>query len=411
MPNTQKQFSKLLITGLIGVGVLGIFLFFRGGENKKLVNETQVRNSGSPGIIVINNQGGVMEGHTPRGFQGMGTGLFAGDNLNPGFPNNDGVQFFLTFDLGSIPSGASVKTRTGFKITSATLSSKNVRTQGTPFKDLGALNAEVVQYNAFSSALWNQPSNGPACTLIMSSDGSVACDVTDAIQQALDNGLRSAQFRIRFEKAGDGDGSPDLTLFYNTDSNKNEPGIFQLEVAVESASAQIENAGQTVYDDIHVPIVPHLVKNSGRVSSVRSADSMVELFQKSQTIWRQARIIFDVKIEEAEFDSSVQKAVEQQNFDNLYAIIPKDDHTLHVFFVQALGGPNGIAIAPSLALIADSTTVNDFRATAHEIGHLLGLSHTDESQKRLLFRGTNGTELTPEEIGLARRGVKIFTPS
>lgn len=35
----------------------------------------------------------------------MGTGLFAGDNLNPGFPNGDGVQIFLTFDLRGLPEG------------------------------------------------------------------------------------------------------------------------------------------------------------------------------------------------------------------------------------------------------------------------------------------------------------------
>ncbi len=32
--------------------------------------------------LQIQNQGGSMEGHTPRGFAGSGTGLFAGDNLN-----------------------------------------------------------------------------------------------------------------------------------------------------------------------------------------------------------------------------------------------------------------------------------------------------------------------------------------
>lgn len=32
--------------------------------------------------IVVANHGGSFEGHTPRGFPGSGTGLFAGDNLN-----------------------------------------------------------------------------------------------------------------------------------------------------------------------------------------------------------------------------------------------------------------------------------------------------------------------------------------
>ena len=48
---------------------------------------------------VIPNEGGANEGHTPTAFGGMGTGLFAGDNLNPSFPEGVGVQLYLTFAL------------------------------------------------------------------------------------------------------------------------------------------------------------------------------------------------------------------------------------------------------------------------------------------------------------------------
>lgn len=401
MQNAQKQFFKSFIIVLIGIGALGVFLFFRGGGNKKPFSETQIPINSTSGVIVINNQGGTMEGHTPRGFQGMGTGLFAGDNLNPGFPNNDGVQFFLTFDLGSIPSGASVTTRTGFKIVSATLRSKNLHLQGSPFKDLGELKAEMVRYDTFSSALWNRPSDGPGCTFTVSPDGSVACTVTDTVRRALDNKLRLAQFRVRFEKAGDGDENPDLALFYNNDSNKNEPGIFQLEVALVNMPADVNS-------DIHIPVVLHIIKNSGKVSTARNKNDILALFQKSQTIWNQAHIILDAAFEENILNDDVQKSVNQQDFRKLYAAIPINDRALHIVFVQTLGGANGIAVAPSLALVADNTTVNDFRATAHEIGHLLGLSHTDESRGRLLFRGVNGTELTPEEINLARAKASIL---
>ena len=58
------------------------------------IDQTSIRK-----VILLQNQGGSMEGHTPRGFRGMGTGLFAGDNLNQRFPDGDGVQLFLTFDL------------------------------------------------------------------------------------------------------------------------------------------------------------------------------------------------------------------------------------------------------------------------------------------------------------------------
>ena len=61
---------------------------------------TTVPSTGDASLpLVVTNQGGSLEGHTPRGFAGTGTGLFAGDNLNPAFPEGDGVQFLLTFEL------------------------------------------------------------------------------------------------------------------------------------------------------------------------------------------------------------------------------------------------------------------------------------------------------------------------
>ena len=53
------------------------------------------------------------------------------------------------------------------------------------------------------------------------------------------------------------------------------------------------------------------------------------------------------------------------------------------------------------ALVSDYTTVNDFRATSHEIGHIFGLRHVNPSN-RLLARGKNGELLSQEEISIAR---------
>ena len=54
----------------------------------------------------------------------MGTGLFAGDNLNQRFPDGGGVQIFLTFDLIAliaVPAG---------KVISAVLRSERVSMRG-----------------------------------------------------------------------------------------------------------------------------------------------------------------------------------------------------------------------------------------------------------------------------------------
>lgn len=175
--------------------------------------------------VVLGNQGGAMEGHTPRGFQGMGTGLFVGDNLNPGFPDGDGVHLFVTFDLSEVPTG---------EVLSAVLRSDNAHVQGTPFLDLGAVNAEEFRYDRFSSALWNLPplTDGASCVFATRDDGPFICDIASAVQRSLDDSYPYAQFRLRFDRAGDGDGSPDMVLFFIANSNANQPNIFELEVTI-----------------------------------------------------------------------------------------------------------------------------------------------------------------------------------
>ena len=169
--------------------------------------------------VVLNNQGGALEGHTPRGFAGMGTGLFVGDNLNPGFPDGDGVQIYLTFEASNPMSSVS----------SATLSSRFLNVRGTPFDDLGTLWAEAVTYDTFGPGLFDlSPVGAPvAC---VRTDAGIDCDVTDVVRGAADFDEARIQFRLRFDLAGDDDGSQDLAMFFRSDSNTNEPGLFTLTI-------------------------------------------------------------------------------------------------------------------------------------------------------------------------------------
>ncbi|MCH7714217.1 MAG: hypothetical protein IIC99_11405 [Chloroflexi bacterium] len=170
-----------------------------------------------------------MEGHTPRGFRGMGAGLFAGDNLNPRFPNGDGVQLFLTFDLSAVPSG---------KVVSALLRSENASVRGMPLKDLGPLRAEEIRYSEFSPALWDlEPvADADVCEFATSSEGPFRCDLADAVQGSLNDSYPFVQFRLLLDRAGNNDGSPDLVSFFITGSNTNQPGIFELEVTIEQGN-------------------------------------------------------------------------------------------------------------------------------------------------------------------------------
>jgi hypothetical protein len=159
----------------------------------------------------------------------MGTGLFAGDNLNPRFPDGDGVQIFLTFDLSAVPAG---------KVVSAVLRSDRASVRGTPFKDLGALRAEEIRYSKFSSALWDLEAydGGADCEFATSPSGPFQCDLAETVQMSLNDSYPLAQFRLLLDRAGDSDGIPDMVSFFVTNSNTNQPGIFELEVTVEPAT-------------------------------------------------------------------------------------------------------------------------------------------------------------------------------
>jgi len=174
----------------------------------------------SPGPISIPNNGGAIEGHTPRGFAGSGTGLFLGDNLNPGFPDGDGLQLFLTFDIpnGSPAPGAAV------------VRSELMSVSGSPFEDLGELSIEPVEYETFGPPLFDLEAVGPATPCRRTGDTALECDVTTMVNGALEAGATRLQFRMKFETPGDNDGAQDLVFFFRTDSNTNEPGIFTLDL-------------------------------------------------------------------------------------------------------------------------------------------------------------------------------------
>ncbi len=168
-----------------------------------------------------------MDGHTPRGFQGQGTGLFAGDNINPNFPEGDGVQIFTTLATpDELVDG-------DWMVMSATLSIPDYSTNGSPFDDLGALHADEIRFDEFSSALWDADleADGASCVLGDADGDELECDVTEAVQNSSDDGYEYVQFRIRFDDAGDSDGSSDLLVLNPADSNTPEPGLLELHVS------------------------------------------------------------------------------------------------------------------------------------------------------------------------------------
>lgn len=182
---------------------------------------TSSSSAGAPSgdALVVENQGGSLEGHTPRGFAGMGTGLFVGDNLNAGFPDGDGVQLFVTFELPDGLEGTEI----------VRLRSDSLDVSGDPFGDLGELSVAPVTYSEFGPHLFDLEPDAEAVACGRIGDSSIECDVTGAVAGSVAAGDTRVQFRLRFDRAGDSDGAADLAMFNRGDSNTNEAGIFTLE--------------------------------------------------------------------------------------------------------------------------------------------------------------------------------------
>ena len=86
-----------------------------------------------------------------------------------------------------------------------------------------------------------------------------------------------------------------------------------------------------------------------------------------------------------------------------------DLESINVLLVGNLGGINGVSFGGlNTVAVADYTTVFDFRALAHEVGHSLGLSHVSKSSGQLMYQGANGFNISIEEIETARVGTERF---
>jgi len=161
--------------------------------------------------------------------------------------------------------------------------------------------------------------------------------------------------------------------------------------------------------EVLVPLSLFILRNDEDNGSERTKENVKVLVQKASQIWQQANIelgiqgIYEVKRSDEEIalllDSS-HKFVE--------GIAEFDPFSVNVFLVARLRGINGIAFGGlSSVAVADYTSVYDFRALAHEIGHILGLDHV-ENPVLLMYQGANGFELSLEEVLRAREGASRF---
>lgn len=161
---------------------------------------------------------------------------------------------------------------------------------------------------------------------------------------------------------------------------------------------------------ITIPISVYIVDDeNGRLSSSRDIEGLMAVYEKVNTIWAQANIAIEIAhIQRLTLPTVHVQSIWHGDFRPFFLGIDYDfplpeTSLINAFYAQQIGGPNGIVpFRMTLFFVNDEPSVHHERVTSHEIGHILGLHHTQADRGRLMFSGTNGTLLTPEEITVAR---------
>ena len=160
---------------------------------------------------------------------------------------------------------------------------------------------------------------------------------------------------------------------------------------------------------LSIPIDIYIIKYDDKsLSSARDKENINEVFNNVNAIWTQANINVDIKKVE---DITVNDASYYYDLNSLLSyMVNSGNHNqsrINAYYAKTLHGSNGIAFPGNVIMVADRTSVYDFRATSHEIGHILGLKHVGPIN-RLMARGVNGFELIEQEINIARKNALVL---
>jgi len=166
-------------------------------------------------------------------------------------------------------------------------------------------------------------------------------------------------------------------------------------------------------ETITIPVNIFVLTNNEDFGSERSEEDITQIVANASKILNQADI--DLRINEIVFlemsDDEIGELLSNPSR-NVNKIEKYDPNAINAFLsrtLKGIHGVNGIAFTGIRTIaVADFTTVYDFRVFAHEVGHVLGLDHTNDSRNRLMYRGANGLELTAEEVLRAREFASEF---
>lgn len=176
----------------------------------------------------------------------------------------------------------------------------------------------------------------------------------------------------------------------------------------ESATAVATPENETPH--ISLPLSIYIIDSEDdSFNSARNEEEIRQIIVRANTIWAQANIELELQtIERITLPDNVMTGIVRGDFSSFFADVTSqfavpNPSLINGFFAQQIGGPNGIVPFNSrVFFITDEPSVLDERVTAHEIGHILGLHHVLDDSERLMFSGTNGINLSDEEILVAR---------
>ena len=160
-------------------------------------------------------------------------------------------------------------------------------------------------------------------------------------------------------------------------------------------------------DIITVQLVAHIVDdNTVQFSSDRTEENIQELINEANRIWEPSNIKFNIiSTDTVQIDNREFNSIFTGNVNTLMNKSKFVDGKINAYFARYINA-NGVAFSPEdVFVVADLTSVNDFRTTAHELGHLLGLHHI-QGRNNLMFKGSNGEILSQSEINTARNNAR-----
>ena len=193
--------------------------------------------------------------------------------------------------------------------------------------------------------------------------------------------------------------------------------IFVLGGCAASTTASAAGTPVEIRPPVVVPLSLHVLVDAddpaSELSSGRTIEDLALIAVGMVDIWEQADVVFDpLTVHRVAVPAQVLEGIALgdtsmffQEFGQSFDV--PDSEGIVGFYVREAFGVNGFTPPGSRAFfVVDEPTVHDERVSSHEVGHIFGLRHARNEQKRLMFSGTNGMTLDDAEQTVARYGAE-----